>query len=217
MNDTTPSMATHRHLRASDADRGMVNEVLTTAYAEGRITREELDERTSQVLAAKTFEDLAPITADLMPSGRVAVYSSPVPVQREDGHLAVGGPGFEHEADRLSAHLSTQRRANLRLRKHSSVSTIMGEVSADLVDGAMEAAHCTINLQVVMGEVNLFIPAGVRVINNASVMLGEINLRGIPAGTLDDPSITLTGSVLMGEVNVIGPEHRRWRKRAKCA
>jgi hypothetical protein len=59
-------------MRASDRDRGVVHDVLASAYAEGRLDREELDERTSQVDAAKTYADLVPplldLTADAVPS-----------------------------------------------------------------------------------------------------------------------------------------------------
>ena len=37
------------NLRASDADRDQVATVLSTAYAEGRLTREEHDERLDQL------------------------------------------------------------------------------------------------------------------------------------------------------------------------
>ena len=55
------------NLRASDTDRDKVATVLSTAYAEGRITREEHDERLDQVMRARTFDDLVPITTDLVP------------------------------------------------------------------------------------------------------------------------------------------------------
>ena len=54
------------NLRASDADREQVTTVLSTAYAEGRLTLEEHEERLDQVLQAKTFDDLIPITQDLV-------------------------------------------------------------------------------------------------------------------------------------------------------
>src|SRR3712207_706065 len=60
------------NLRASDADRDQVATVLSTAYAEGRLTREEHDERLEQLLRAKTFDDLIPITNDLVPTGQPA-------------------------------------------------------------------------------------------------------------------------------------------------
>src|SRR5690606_32514469 len=45
-------------LRASDQDRNQVANVLSAAYAEGRLTREEHDERLEQAMSAKTFDEL---------------------------------------------------------------------------------------------------------------------------------------------------------------
>ena len=64
------------NLRASDADRDQVATLLSTAYAEGRLTREEHDERVGQLMVAKTFDDLIPITRDLVP----AANSRPTPL-----------------------------------------------------------------------------------------------------------------------------------------
>ena len=54
------------NLRASDADRDQVATVLSTAYAEGRMSRDEHDERLDQLMRAKTFDDLLPLTSDLV-------------------------------------------------------------------------------------------------------------------------------------------------------
>jgi hypothetical protein len=61
-------------IRVSDADRERVTARLRDHYAEGRLTAEELDERTSAALNAKTFGDLRRPMADLpdpllMPAG----------------------------------------------------------------------------------------------------------------------------------------------------
>jgi hypothetical protein len=58
-----------RHLRASHADREQVIEVLKVAFVQGRLTKDELDIRAAQAFAAKTYADLAGLTADL-PVGR---------------------------------------------------------------------------------------------------------------------------------------------------
>jgi len=52
-------------VRASDAERDQAAEILRTAYAEGRLTRAELDERTDAVYAARTRADLCSLTGDL--------------------------------------------------------------------------------------------------------------------------------------------------------
>jgi hypothetical protein len=52
-------------MRASDRDRAVVHDALAEAYGEGRIDRDELDERMSQVDEAKTYADLVPPLNDL--------------------------------------------------------------------------------------------------------------------------------------------------------
>ncbi|MGA9749137.1 MAG: DUF1707 domain-containing protein [Nocardioides sp.] len=64
-------------LRASDADRVVVLAALGDAYADGRLTREEYDERSTEAGLAKTLGDLPPLLSDLVPatSARVRVKS----------------------------------------------------------------------------------------------------------------------------------------------
>jgi len=53
------------HIRVSDADRERITARLREHFAEGRLTPDELDERVSAALNAKTFGDLRPLMADL--------------------------------------------------------------------------------------------------------------------------------------------------------
>lgn len=52
-------------MRASDADRDRVMDLLRHATAEGRLTADELEERLEAALTARTFGDLAALTEDL--------------------------------------------------------------------------------------------------------------------------------------------------------
>ena len=61
-----PRHVENSRLRASDRDRDVVNDLLGTAYAEGRLTPEELDERSDQVARSRTLGDLPPIIDDLV-------------------------------------------------------------------------------------------------------------------------------------------------------
>jgi hypothetical protein len=54
-------------LRASDADRDVVHSVLVDAFADGRLDRDEYDERTAAALRARTLGELPPLVADLVP------------------------------------------------------------------------------------------------------------------------------------------------------
>jgi hypothetical protein len=81
-------------MRASDADREAVTARLRDHYAEGRLTRDELDERIATALNAKTLGDLRPVLADLpeprpLAPQRVPLATAPrlYPVRRR-------GPGL---------------------------------------------------------------------------------------------------------------------------
>jgi hypothetical protein len=59
-------------LRAADADRDRVAGVLNTAYVEGRLSKDEYDDRLHGALSARTYADLDQLVADL-PGARAAV------------------------------------------------------------------------------------------------------------------------------------------------
>lgn len=80
----------HASLRAADVDRDVVHQVLAEAYADGRLDREELDARTTEVAGARTLGDLVPPLEGLVP---VAAF----PAIRPGG--AVPDAGIEQQAD----------------------------------------------------------------------------------------------------------------------
>ena len=54
---------------ASDSDRAKYADFLGDAFAEGRLTRDEYDERLAAALAARTYGDLLPVLIDLPGTG----------------------------------------------------------------------------------------------------------------------------------------------------
>lgn len=70
------------HMRASTADRERAVDVLKAAFTEGRLTQEECEQRAGQALSAKTYAELATLTADLPvgPLGAVAYQAPAYPV-----------------------------------------------------------------------------------------------------------------------------------------
>jgi hypothetical protein len=66
------------NLRVSDAERSEVADTLSKHYGEGRLSAEELDERLSLAMSAKTRGDLIPLLADLpAPEPEPAARPSP--------------------------------------------------------------------------------------------------------------------------------------------
>jgi len=78
-------------LRASDADRDRVVELLNAAYTEGRLSKEEYDGRLENAFSARTYADLDEVLTDL-PIARAAGPVGPMgpvaPVAKVNG-LAV--------------------------------------------------------------------------------------------------------------------------------
>jgi hypothetical protein len=71
-------------VKASDADRDRVLDVLRDAAGDGRLTTDELEERLEAALSARTLGELAALTADLGVSGSGLDWSGAATAQAED-------------------------------------------------------------------------------------------------------------------------------------
>ncbi len=65
-------------MRAAAADRERAVDVLKAGFAEGRLTQEEYNHRMGQAYAAKTYGELAALTADLPAGAMPAVWPMPM-------------------------------------------------------------------------------------------------------------------------------------------
>ena len=65
-------------MRASSADRERAVDVLKAGFAEGRLTQDEYNDRMGRAYAARTYGELATLTADL-PAGASPMPAWPVP------------------------------------------------------------------------------------------------------------------------------------------
>jgi DNA-binding PadR family transcriptional regulator len=90
------SRAADDHIRVSDGDRERATARLCDHFAEGRLTREELDERITAALDARTTGDLRRVTADLpgptpppQPARPLPTAAVPRPVQWRRGPPSV--------------------------------------------------------------------------------------------------------------------------------
>ncbi|MCF6735806.1 DUF1707 domain-containing protein [Blastococcus sp. KM273129] len=77
------------HLRAADSDRAAVASTLGRAMSEGRLTVAEYDDRLARAYAARTFGELAELTADLP-----AAPPRPAPVRSAHPAPVCGGRGY---------------------------------------------------------------------------------------------------------------------------
>jgi len=67
--------ANRGHLRAAHADREQVIDTLKAAFVQGCLAKDEFETRLGQTFAARTYADLAAVTADI-PAGLTAAGSA---------------------------------------------------------------------------------------------------------------------------------------------
>jgi hypothetical protein len=83
----------HGQMRATDADRDSVHDLLKSAYADGRLTWEEFESRSSSLMQAKTYDELGALTGDLRQPVPYRHGSFPL-AQRGTNSLAVVSLSF---------------------------------------------------------------------------------------------------------------------------
>ncbi len=77
-----PRQPEHAAMRASDADREIVRVVLADAYADGRLTREEYDDRLNTLYGSRTLGEIPSLVADLVLAD--STPEAPAPLQPAD-------------------------------------------------------------------------------------------------------------------------------------
>jgi hypothetical protein len=78
--DKTPGAGDRGRLRASHADREQVIDVVKAAFVQGRLAKDEFDQRIGRVFASRTYADLACLTADI-PAGVIRGQASREPAR----------------------------------------------------------------------------------------------------------------------------------------
>jgi Domain of unknown function (DUF1707) len=192
-------------LRASDADRERVAEVLREAAGLGRITVDELDERLDRVYAAKTYAELEPVTRDLpehAPPGPGLVTGPPGPARVAAAFPSdrIGGtPG--HRVLLAVIGAASRRGRWVVPRRHLSVA-MMGRVHLDLRDAYFAEPQITLRALALMGGVRVTVPDGVDVDVSGLALMGAVRRKASGPGLPGGPRVRIVGLALMGEVNV---------------
>lgn len=205
-------------MRASDADRDRVAEILGEAFSEGRLTSEEHSERLERLYAAKTYAELEPLTDDL-PRPRV-------PLGEEPGGAAGAllPPPVRASSEIHCYFAGAERKGRWLVEPTTTVTCFFGGVDIDYRTAVLTQREVTLDVSCVFGGVNIVVPPGVRVENSVSAVLGGVDA---PDDTVLDPLapvIRITGFVLFGGISIkrkLTRDQRRAqraarRKRSRC-
>lgn len=139
-------------LRASDADRDRVTELLRAAVADGRLDPAEFHERLDAALAARTVDALAALTADL----------TAAPGSGSALALPPAGPGPERLTIK-ERHGTVRRDGRWALPRRLALHTAWSDVTLDLTRAVPCGPELVIEMRVSGGRVELVLAPGMTV------------------------------------------------------
>ena len=179
-------------LRASDADRDRVTELLRAAVADSRLDPAEFHERLDAALAARTIDALAPLTADLGAApGSGGAPAGPLP-------------------ERLTIkerHGTVRRDGRWNLPRRLALRTAWSDVTLDLTRAVPSGSELVIEMRVSGGRVELVLAPGMAVDANAlKVRYGNLAIsRDAGDSTPETLHVRLAGRMRHGRVEARWP------------
>ena len=185
-------------MRASDADRERVANVLREAAGDGRLTMDELDERLDAVYAAKTYAELEPITHDL-PDAGAGTAPAPSPAAPRDPARFGGEPTSSGAVAILGGF---SRKGDWVVPKEFTAFLFMGGGEIDLRDARFSEREVTIHIVAIMGGCEVIVPDDATVYVTGIGVLGAFEHTESGGGSPDGPVITINGVAFMGGVDV---------------
>jgi hypothetical protein len=185
-------------LRASDADRERVANVLREAAGDGRLTMDELDERLDAVYAAKTYAELEPITHDL-PDAGTEQAPAPSSAARRDPARFGGTPTSSGAVAILGGFT---RKGDWVVPKEFTAFMLMGGGEIDLRDARFTEREVTIHIVAILGGCEVIVPEDATVYVTGIGILGAFEHTDAGPGSPDGPVITINGVALLGGVDV---------------
>lgn len=192
-----------RRVRAADADRDGVLDVLAQAHANGRLDTEEVDDRQSRTLSTKYLSDLPDLIDDL-PEGEAlsrqfaAQLSPRGPTQAMvhptsgSGLQPTGGP------TNSTAILSGRTFEVAAGTREFKLFALMGGDDVHLAPALGPGIEITVESASIMGGSNIYVPPGVRVVDETVNIMGGNSIRKKAAGDGSGGTVILKGFNLMG-------------------
>ncbi|MDX2542263.1 DUF1707 SHOCT-like domain-containing protein [Streptomyces sp. WI04-05B] len=191
-------------LRASDADRDRIADLLREALAEGRLTPDEHAERVEGVLSAKTVGELEVFVRDL-PAGH---QPHPSHAPRATGwgyapapsHPTPGAIPLDPDDNVVAVFSSAVRKGRWRAGRRMHAYAIFGSVEIDLSEAMFEHQQVVIKAISVFGNVEIRVPENVSLRGTGGGVLGNFEVSTLDSGDPDAPVVFVDGLAILGNV-----------------
>jgi hypothetical protein len=194
-----PEHTASGELRASHSDRDAVVEQLRVAAGDGRLTSDELDERLERALTARTYQELAALTADLPAAGAPAGPVIPVEA-RELAQIKV-----------TSGHAGRDGRWIVPQRMECGVTS--GSIKLDFTQAVLTGRVLRIDADVRSGSLSLITRPGIVVeAEDVTIGSGSVKIRAPWDPAVPEVlRIEVAGRVRSGSITARPPRRSFWQ------
>ncbi|MFF9816195.1 DUF1707 domain-containing protein [Streptomyces sp. NPDC014006] len=183
-------------LRASDADRDRIADILREALAEGRLTAEEHAERVEGALAAKTVGELEIYVRDLPAGRRAAAPAHAAAPQRPAPGVVPADP----DENLVAVFSSSVRRGRWRAGRRIHAYAIFGSVEIDLSEALFEYQQVVVKAISVFGSVEVRVPENVSLRGTGGGVLGNFEVDTLDSTEADAPVVYVDGWAVLGNI-----------------
>ncbi|MFI9495345.1 DUF1707 domain-containing protein [Streptomyces halstedii] len=181
-------------IRASDADRDRIADILREAMAEGRLTADEHSERVDLVYRAKTVGELEPLVRDLPAAGPAPGRPTATPYSY--GPEAPAGP-----AENLVAVFSSStRRGRWRVGGRTNAFALFGSVEIDLTEALFGQRLTVINATSIFGSVEVKVPENISLRGSGTGIFGNFEVDTLESADPEAPVVVVNGYSVFGNV-----------------
>jgi len=204
-------------LRVSHEDRDQVAEALRVAAGDGRLTSDELDERLEKALSARTYDDLAPLLADL-PAAGTALAPLPGPLASVLAGTVLAGTGMAGGVapapakELMKIHVTSghsQRVDRWTVPARMDLQAHSGHIKLDFTEAVITAPTLHVDAEVRSGHIELITRPGIAVdLDDVSVRSGHVKVRQ-PWGDTVPVAFRITVAGTCGSGHIIARPPRR--------
>ncbi|MFE7571538.1 DUF1707 domain-containing protein [Streptomyces sp. NPDC057539] len=189
-------------IRASDADRDRIADILREALAEGRLDAEEHAERIDSVYRAKTVAELEPLVRDLPATGADGRPITPTSSSSSSSSPYGYGPEDpDAQAENLVAIFSSStRRGRWRIGSKTNAFALFGNIEIDLTEALFGQRTTVINATSIFGNVEITVPQNISLRGNGTGIFGNFEVVTLEAEEQDAPTVVVNGYSVFGNV-----------------
>jgi hypothetical protein len=184
-------------LRASDADRDRIADMLRDALAEGRLTADEHAERVEGVLNAKTVGELEVFIQDLPAAHerRTTPAYAPLPPRPAPGALPA-----EADTNVVAVFSAATRKGRWRAGRRIHAYAVFGSVEIDLSESVFEYQQVVVKAVSFCGDIQIRVPENVSLRGTGGGVLGNFETDTLDSTETDAPVVYVDGWAVLGNV-----------------